>query len=131
MRKIMLFFLLIGLFSCKNQEEYNKINRYDIFEINREKYYILIYLNGCMACRDVRNRINHMDKNLYDIFYYDNLEENKELMSTTFVSNVNIDNYQDIKVKKTPTLFLIENHMIVSEWVKSSVILSYFNELEK
>ena len=118
MKRLIVFLLVCSLLSCKNNEASNSIpiiKQEEMFEILKEKYYILIYLNGCLACRDCKHRINKMDKDLKEDFYYLDLELNKGLSSSYFVSNIGVTSYKDLKIKKDHLLACIirENNVII------------------
>lgn len=134
MKKLLFVLLFLGLISCDNS--YNKdsviiIKQEELFEISKEKYYVLIYLNGCLACRDCKLRINKMDKSLKEDFYYLDLELNFSLYSEEFVSNIGVNSSNNLKIKKTPTLFVILDNVISEEYIKQDNIFSFLNILEK
>ena len=65
MKRLIVFLLVCSFLSCKSNETSNSIpiiKQEEMFEIMKEKYYILIYLNGCLACRDCKHRINKIRK---------------------------------------------------------------------
>ena len=129
----LLFLLVCSFLSCKSNETSNSIpiiKQEEMFEILKEKYYVLIYLNGCLACRDCKHRINKMDKDLKEDFYYLDLELNKELSSSYFVSNIPQTTYKDLKIKKTPTLLVIENGSVKEEYIKQDSIFVFLDILE-
>lgn len=133
MKRLIVFLLICSFLSCKSDETSNSIpiiKQEEMFEIIKEKYYILIYLNGCLACRDCKHRINKMDENLKEDFYYLDLELNKELSSSYFVSNIGVTSYKDLKIKKTPTLLVIDNSSVKEEYIKQDSIFVFLDILE-
>lgn len=121
--------LMLLLVSCNNKYEIPIIDSNEIFNIDDENYYVLIYLNGCVACRDVKLKISMIDDIYKHKFYYVDLEMNRELLSDVFVSNIGCFSYEQIKIKKTPTLFYIEDGIILEEYVNSDNILSFLNSI--
>ncbi len=121
LKKILLIlFSFLLFFGCnKNEYEIPIISSNQIFEIDKDYYYVLIYLNGCIACRDVKQIIHKFDHDVKSYFYYVDLEKNKELLHNKLVSNINCSSYVDIKIKKTPTLFVIKNKTIMEEYISS------------
>lgn len=119
--------LMLLLVSCNNKYEIPIIDSNDIFNIDELDYYVLVYLNGCVACRDVKLKISMLDEVYKYKFYYVDLEMNRELLSDVFVSNVGCSSYKQIKIKKTPTLFYIKDGIILEEYVNSDNILLFLN----
>lgn len=122
MKKFNLLLVLL-LVSCSTRQ--TNINLDDIFEQKENDYYVLFYLDGCMACRNTKLKIEELNKrynlNYYyiDLFdlYFDNPNQN----------NIGVNNYLDIVVNTAPTLFFINNKCVekeyigyekVNEWVK-------------
>lgn len=122
MKKFNLLLVLL-LVSCSTRQ--TNINLDDIFEQKENEYYVLFYLDGCMACRNTKLKIEELNKrynlNYYyiDLFdlYFDNPNQN----------NIGVNNYLDIVVNTAPTLFFINNKCVekeyigyekVNEWVK-------------
>ena len=133
MKRLIIFLLVCSFLSCKSNETSNSIpiiKQEEMFEILKERYYVLIYLNGCLACRDCKHRINKMDEDLKEDFYYLDLELNKELSSSYFVSNIGVTSYKDLKIKKTPTLLVIEKGSIKEEYIKQDSIFVFLDILE-
>lgn len=117
---LLLVLLLVG---CSTRQ--TNINLDDIFEQKENDYYVLFYLDGCMACRNTKLKIEELNKrynlNYYyiDLFdlYFDNPNQN----------NIGVNNFLDIVVNTVPTLFFIKNKCVeeeyigyekVNEWVK-------------
>lgn len=136
MRKINLILIMFfSLNSCyKNNKkicEYkeNIISQKEIFNFKGE-YYVFVYLDKCMACRDVKLKLmNFCQKGEKMIYYLD-------LLTTNFFQNKKRDNnlYLNddslIYVDVVPHLFYIKNCEINNEWIGFNDISEHiFQEL--
>ncbi len=109
------------LFSCKsstikicNYEE-NIIKEEEIFNF-KNNYYVFIYLDSCMACRDTKLRLmEYCKKETNNIYYLDLLETNF-YKNETLESNINVNNYHNIYIHSVPHLLLIKQKKVVAEW---------------
>lgn len=133
--KLKLLFIIPLLFSCSNQRkicDYKDylINETDFFEF-KEKYYVFVYLDKCMACRDIKLKLsNYCEYIAEKIYYLDFLKTNffKNSKSTTNISKID---FHDIYLKTVPHLFLIDNKTIINEWSSFNDISNYLNNLNK
>ncbi len=111
MRKILIALISTLLLSCIQRENF-KINiTYDeILKQTSPYYLVLIYLDTCIACRDIKNIINYLQKKkIFDIYY---LDFNKVPRDSKIV----IDN-EIISIYRVPFLLEIKNYIATNYYL--------------
>lgn len=95
----------------------------DFFNMPNQTYYVLVYLDGCMACRDVKLVISLTELD-YEIYYLNFLSIDMELKKEE-KSNIGVSDINELHISLVPHFFLIENQEVKNEWIGSKDILSY------
>lgn len=133
MKKIFIIIFLF-LFSCKNNSpklcdyKENIIQEKELFNFS-SSYLVFIYLDKCMACRDVKlklmNLCSHCDMNIYYL----------DLLTTSFTNNEerennqNVSKIEDVYIKKVPHLLYINENKIETEYNGFNTISTYLESL--
>lgn len=130
MKKLgIIIFLALLCFSChpleKNCEcDDNEVALVDIFKVKQDQYLALVYLDSCVACRNVKLFLQHKcQKEDIDIVYL-SLKSNDFKIVSDYVDNTGVSSYQDIQIKVVPTLFLIQNQVIIKQAIGEDKIIS-------
>lgn len=145
MRKNFLVVLLFFLVGCKNvtpsssfasqisftsketflsEKEIINIKGDEFFTQEEASYYVFVYLDGCMACRDVKLILNHLDFP-YPLYYLNFIDITYKKGETH--DNIGVSLYEDIDFSIVPHLFLIEEKVIQNEWKGSEKIIAFFH----
>lgn len=95
----------------------------DFFNMPKQTYYVLVYLDGCMACRDVKLVLSLTELD-YEIYYLNFLSIDMELKKEE-KSNIGVSDINELHISLVPHFFLIENQKVKNEWIGSKDILSY------
>lgn len=95
----------------------------DFFNMPNQTYYVLVYLDGCMACRDVKLVLSLTELD-YEIYYLNFLSIDMELKKEE-KSNIGVSDINELHISLVPHFFLIENQEVKNEWIGSKDILSY------
>lgn len=122
-------FILIGLFLTSCVQKEIDISLETIFTQKENSYYVLFYLDGCIACRNAKLKIEEIDRrNDINYYYIDlfscNFKKNEQ-------NNIGIDKYEDIVITKAPTLLLIDNKIIIEEYIGYSNFNIWINNIKK
>ncbi len=131
--KLKLLLIIPLLFSCSQQIKVcdykeNLIKESDLFEY-KNKYYVFVYLDKCMACRDTKLKLMNYCEFISEKIYYLDFLETNFFNNPKSDSNILKTNYHDIYLKTVPHLFLIDNKTIVNEWSSFNDISEYLNKL--
>ena len=127
------------LSSCKNKGEViydyedvneRKIQWNEIFFPANTGYFVYIYSNNCGHCMNIKQKIiNFIVDDLYPTYIVE-FDSNIPI-SNNVDDTIGATNYNDVKIKGTPTLLMIENHILImnvaGENQISSIIDYYIN----
>lgn len=135
MKLLFLLLILCNLFSCTSTNTFCDYKNYmisqeEIFSFSNE-YLVLIYLDKCQACRDIKLKLTNyycLNKDKYAIYYLDflNTTLNENEISN---SNIGIEDENKIYIKTVPHLLKINNKTIIEEWVGFTSISKYIESI--
>ncbi len=131
--KLKFLFIIPLLFSCTQQIKVcdykeNIIKESNLFNL-KNKYYVFVYLDKCMACRDIKLKLMNYCEIISEEIYYLNFLETSFFNNSKSESNILKNDYHDIYLKTVPHLFLIDNKTIVNEWSSFDDISDYLKNL--
>lgn len=132
MRLNNLFIPFLFLVSCSYEVtsisicdyENNIITKDELFSFGNE-YLVFVYLDKCMACRDLKLRLMNYCKTSALPIYYLNFEDTDFFLHDKNESNIGISDYNDIYIKSVPHLLKISNFAIEEEWNGFDTISNY------
>lgn len=135
---LVLTFTLLSL-SCANKElktyDYNdviekKIRWNEIFFAANIEYFVYIYSNNCGHCNNIKQEIIRFI--LDDIYPTYLVEFNSNIpISTSIDDTIGVSDYVDVKIKGTPTLLKIENHILTMNIAgenQISTVIDYYTD---
>lgn len=118
---IFLILLIFPLFNVEKKKE--KICNYEYYQIKEENffkqknnYFIFVYLDKCLACRDSKLILQNVCLNSNENIYYLNFEETHFKENEKNSTNINVSSYHNIYLKSVPALFYIQAKKIVEEY---------------
>ena len=136
MKKLFLCLFPLVLFGCQKATssseilsldysdfEDNHIEWTSIFNFPLDSYYIYIYSPICGHCKDIKEYVLQFAYLNKDSFYF--VTYSSEIPVITNVESIiGKNNYQDVGIVGTPTLFLIENHILSNVFTGSKEIIA-------
>ena len=136
MKKLFLCLLPLALLGCQkvftssemlslnySDFEDNHIEWSEIFNFPLDSYYIYIYSPTCGHCKDIKEYVLQFAYLNIESFYF--VTYSSEITAITNVESIiGKDDYQDVGIVGTPTLFLIENHILSNVFTGSKEIIA-------
>ncbi len=136
MKKLFLYLFTLALLGCQKVTtsseklsldyldfEDNHIEWTEIFNFPMDSYYVYIYSPTCGHCKDIKEYVLQFAYLHKDGFYF--VTYSSEITVITNVESViGKDNYQDVGIVGTPTLFLIQNHILSDVFTGSKEIIA-------
>ena len=136
MKKLFLCLLPLALLGCQkvttssemlsldySDFEDNHIEWSEIFNFPTDSYYVYIYSPTCGHCKDIKEYVLQFAYLNKDGFYF--VTYSSEITVITNVESIiGKDDYQDVGIVGTPTLFLIQNHILSNVFTGSKEIIA-------
>lgn len=105
--------------------EHMFINYSDIFNENKEVYYVYIYSLTCNHCQELKNWIIETALKRDDIFFLKG--SNNDVITTDVSNTIGISNTKDLSILGYPTLLKISNKILVQNVAGNSQIKGLLN----
>ena len=94
----------------------------DILSQEDERYYAYIYSTQCGHCKEIKQAVINIalnsDKKIYFITYTKDIP-----IITNASNNIGVDNYENLGIIGTPTLFEIEHKVVLDCYTGSEAII--------
>ena len=139
MKRILFAFILFSLCGCSKQKQNETISSdvvtYDYSDIvdrtiqwseilsQEANYYAYVYSETCGHCKEIKQEVLKYAIEINQNFYF--ILFNKEIpIIEKDSSNIGIDNYLKLGICGTPTLFEINNHVVITCYTGSKAIIN-------
>jgi hypothetical protein len=115
MNKLLIIFgLLISLVSCSNNE-LPKIDKDNVFLVNKDKYIVLFYSSSCYACLDALEILNKRYRNEKYQGFCVEIDYETIKISEEKESNIGKSNIEEISFYTVPYLVFICEGIVKKE----------------
>ena len=111
----LLLVCVLSLISCRKTNKLEQIEYKEVFSLTYDKYLVCFYSSSCSACI---NTIELLEKRYYQKEYRGFLLKTDDLdikFSSERISNLGVNNLEDLKIYNLPYLVYIKDKMIVKE----------------
>ena len=125
--------MLIGCSNSKNTADSLSLDYQDfeaqhiewstIFDIPQDAYLIYIYSPYCGHCKDIKDEVLSFANENKEVFYFVVYSNEITVLNNT-EPIIGKSSYQDVGILGTPTLFFINNHVLVDVFTGSQEIIA-------
>lgn len=134
---VVIIFLSLLLVSCKSDsyETFNDkhVNVETAFKKNHEEYYLYFYSFKCINCDNVKDLVFKQAKNKNRPLYFINNKDVLGVLNMTDdrdYNNYGATNFLELKIYGFPTLLLIRNGRVISQFVGANLITKELSNIK-
>lgn len=118
-KKLLLIIVLSLCFACKGEKccfhQDNIIEFEDLFQVKESSYFVMFYLDSCLACRNTKLFLMAKCKTIKENIYYVDFLKCQFTSSSDKQDNVGKGAIEEIFIKSVPTTIYISNKIITRE----------------
>ncbi len=140
MRKLLFLLPILLLFGCSSSKaeatveyDYSDVSDYmicwdNIFAIKSEHYFVYIYSTTCGHCNEIKQDVISYSFNNPNTLYFVSFNKRIPIINDRF-SPIGKTTIDDLGIVGTPSMFLINNHVVTENYVgKKEIIMTLTNE---